>query len=72
MCGAGIATVGDEGLGNSACLVGLGGGRALAVDVPRGLRQSGPLRRLLTLPDATAGGGPPERADAGPPLAAGQ
>ena len=33
-----IVPVVDEGLGNSAYLVDLGGGRALAVDVPRDLR----------------------------------
>jgi len=33
-----IMPVGDEGLGNSAYLVDLGDGRALAIDVPRDLR----------------------------------
>jgi glyoxylase-like metal-dependent hydrolase (beta-lactamase superfamily II) len=38
MAGALIVPVVDEGLGNSAYLVDLGDGRALAVDVPRDLR----------------------------------
>ena len=38
MTGAVIVPVVDEGLGNSAYLVDLGDGRALAVDVPRDLR----------------------------------
>jgi hydroxyacylglutathione hydrolase len=33
-----VIPVVGEGLGNSACLVGLGDGRALAVDPPRDLR----------------------------------
>ena len=48
-----VTTVVDEGLGNSAYLVDLGGGRALAVDAPRDLRALraaaahgwGPVRR---------------------------
>ena len=38
MAGTAIVPVVDEGLGNSAYLVDLGDGRALAVDVPRDLR----------------------------------
>ena len=38
MSGTTIAPIVDEGLGNSAYLVDLGGGRALAVDAPRDLR----------------------------------
>ena len=38
MAGTLIVPVVDEGLGNSAYLVDLGDGRALAVDVPRDLR----------------------------------
>jgi rhodanese-related sulfurtransferase len=38
VAGTPIVPVADEGLGNSAYLVDLGGGRALAIDVPRDLR----------------------------------
>ena len=38
MAAAVIVPVVDEGLGNSAYLADLGGGRALAIDVPRDLR----------------------------------